>query len=66
MIRLEGDLQGLMQWFTNNGMSSNPSKFQIMFFELKGANKPCLNMKGRRPVSYSQTNVDRKIFHHNL
>ena len=25
MIRLENDLQGLMQWFTNNGMSTNPS-----------------------------------------
>ena len=47
MIRLENDLQGLMQWFTNNGMSANPSKFQIMFLGLKGAKKLCLNMNGQ-------------------
>ena len=46
MTRLEGDLQGLMQWFTNNGMSANPSKFQIMFLGLRGAKKLCLDMNG--------------------
>ena len=46
MIKLEGDLQGLMQWFTNNAMSANHSKFQIMLLVLKGAKKLCLNMKG--------------------
>ena len=43
MNGLEGDLQGLMQWFANNDMSANPSKFQIMFFGLKGAKRLCLN-----------------------
>ena len=49
MIRLEGDLQGcnLMQWFINNGMSANPSKFQIMFSGLNGEKKLCLNMNGQ-------------------
>ena len=47
MIRLENDLQGLMQWFTNNGMSANPSKFQVMFLGLKGSKKLCLNMNGQ-------------------
>ena len=47
MIRLENDLQGLMQWFNNNGMSANPSKFQIMFLGLKGAKKLCLDMNGQ-------------------
>ena len=47
MIRLENDLQGLMQWFTNNGMNANPSKFQVMFLGLKGAKKLCLNMNGQ-------------------
>ena len=28
-------------------MSANPSKFQIMFLGLKGANKLCLNIKGQ-------------------
>ena len=32
MIRLEGVLQGLMQWFANNGMIANQSKFQMMFW----------------------------------
>ena len=36
MIRLEGDLQRLMQWFTNNGMSAN-----------KEAKKLCLNKNGQ-------------------
>ena len=31
MIRLEGDLHRLMQWFTDNSMTANASKFQIMF-----------------------------------
>ena len=31
MIRLEAYLQGLIQWFTNNDMSANPTKFQIVF-----------------------------------
>ena len=47
MIRLEGDLQKLMQWFTNNSMSANPSKFQIMVLGLKEAKKLCLNMNGQ-------------------
>ena len=47
MIRLEGELQRLMQWFTNNGMSANPSKFQMMFLGLKEAKKLCLNMNGQ-------------------
>ena len=47
MISLEGDLQGLMQWFTNNGMSANASKFKVMFLGLKGAKKLCPNMNGQ-------------------
>ena len=31
MIRLEGDVNRLMKWFTDNGMKANLSKFQIMF-----------------------------------
>ena len=46
MIRLEGDLQELMQWFTNNGISANPSKFQ-MILRLKGANEICLYMNNQ-------------------
>ena len=35
MIRLAGDIQGLMQWFTNRGMSVKPSNFQVMCLGLK-------------------------------
>ena len=31
IIRLESDLHRMLQWFTDNGMEANPSKFQIMF-----------------------------------
>ena len=66
IIRLEGDLQGLMQWFTNNGMSANPSKFQIMFLGLKGAKKLCLNMNGQLIPSSEQVkllgvNIDNSL-----
>ena len=36
MIRLEGDLQGLLQWFTNHGMSANPSKMRNNVFGANG------------------------------
>ena len=31
IIRLESDLHRMLQWFNDNGMKANPSKFQIMF-----------------------------------
>ena len=36
-----------MEWYTANGMSANPSKFQIMFLGLKGKNTLCLNINGQ-------------------
>ena len=47
IIKLERDLQGLLEWYTANGMSANPSKFQIPFLGLKGKNKLCLNINGQ-------------------
>ena len=41
-----GVLQKLIDWFTENGMRTNPSKLQIMFLGRKVKNKLCLNMKG--------------------
>ena len=46
MIRLEGDVHRLMQWFTDNGMKANPSKLQIMFLGRKDMRKLCLNING--------------------
>ena len=36
MVPVEGNIQRLIQWFSKKGMSTNPSKFQIMFLRLKG------------------------------
>ena len=46
MTRLEGDMHRLMKWFSCNGMTANPSKFQIMFLGRKDMSKLCLNIKG--------------------
>ena len=66
MTRLEGDLQGFMQWFTNNGMSTNPSNFQVIVLGLKGTNKLCLNMKGKlirssEHVKFLDVNIDNSL-----
>ena len=47
LIKLERDLQEVLEWYTANGMSANPSKFQIMFLGLKRKNKLCLNINGQ-------------------
>ena len=47
IIKLERDLQEVLEWYTANGMSANPSKFQIMFLGLKRKNKLCLNINGQ-------------------
>ena len=64
MIRLEGDLQRLMQLFTNNGMSANSSKFQIMFLGLKEAKKLCLNgqlIPSCKHVKLLGVNIDNSL-----
>ena len=47
IIKLERDLQEVLEWYTANGMSANPSKFQIMFLGLKRKNTLCLNINGQ-------------------
>ena len=39
IVKLERDLQEVLEWYTANGMRANPSKFQIMFLGLKRQNK---------------------------
>ena len=48
ILKLERDLQEVLEWYTAKGMSANPSKFKIMFLGLKRKNKPCLNINGQR------------------
>ncbi len=47
MTRLDDDLQGIIQKLTNNSMSANSSKFQLIFSGVKGRNELCLNMRGQ-------------------
>ena len=46
IIRLESDLQRMLQWFNDNGMKANRSKFQIMFLGQEDMGKLCLNING--------------------
>ena len=43
-IKLKDDLQKLLDWFRNNGMCANPTKFQMMFLGLKSDNSFILNI----------------------
>ena len=31
IVKLEDDLQKILDWFKENGMCANPAKFQMMF-----------------------------------
>ena len=46
IIKLERDLQEVLEWYIANGMSANPSKIQILFLGFKGNNKLCLKING--------------------
>ena len=47
-IKLEDDLQKLLDWFKNNGMCANPAKFQMMFLGLKSDSSFILNTGGQQ------------------
>ena len=47
MIILQNDLQKLMKWFTNNGMSVISENSQIIILELKIKYEPCINMRSK-------------------
>ena len=57
IIRLESDLHIMLQWFTDNGMETNPSKLQIMFLGRKDISKLCLNINGLLIPSSKQVEV---------
>ena len=59
IIRLESDLHRMLQWFTDNGMKANPSKFQIMFLGQKDLSKLCLNINGLLITSSKQVKLLR-------
>ena len=44
MVKLEDDLQKIIDWFKENGMCANPGKFKMMFLGLKINSSLCLNI----------------------
>ena len=48
IVKLEDDLQKILNWFKENGMCANPAKFQMMFLGLKISNLLCLNIDGQK------------------
>ena len=66
MIRSEGDVLRLLKWFTDNGMTANPSKCQIMFLGRKDMSKLCLSITGNLIPSSNQVkllgvNIDNSL-----
>ena len=57
IIRLESDLHRMLQWFNDNGMKANPSKFQIMFLGQEDISKLCLNINGLLTSSSMQVKL---------
>ena len=48
IVKLEDDLQKILDWFIENGMCPNPAEFQMMFLGLKINNLLCLNIDGQK------------------
>ena len=48
IVKLEDDLQKILNWFKENRMCANPAKFQMMFLGLKINNLLCLNIDGQK------------------
>ena len=66
MIRLEGKLHRLMQWFTDNGIKVNPSNFLLMFLGREDMSILCLNINGHlipacNQVKLLEVNIDNSL-----
>ena len=66
IITLESDLHRMLQWFNDNGMKANPSKFQIMFLGQEDMSKLCLNITGllipsSKQVKFLGVNIDNSL-----
>ena len=66
IIRLESDLHRMLQWFNDNGMKANPSKFQIMFLGQENVSKLCLSIIGllfpsSKQVKLLGVNIDNSL-----
>ena len=57
LIRLDGDIHRLMQWFTDKSMKANASRFQIMFLGQRDMSKLFLNIKGHLIPSSNQVKL---------
>ena len=59
-------MQRMLQWFNDNGMKANPSKFQIMFLGQEDMSKLCLNINGllipsSKQVKLLGVNIDNSL-----
>ena len=66
IIRLETDLHRMLQWFNENGMKANPSKFQIMFLGQENMSNLCLSINGllipsSKQVKLLGVNIDNSL-----
>ena len=66
IISLESGLHRMLQWFNDNGMKANPSKFQIMFLGQEDMSKLCLNINGllissSKQVKLLGVNIDNSV-----
>ena len=66
IVKLEDDLQKILNWFKENGMCTNPAKFQMMFLGLKINNLLCLNIGGQKinqseHVKLLGVQIDKKL-----
>ena len=66
IIRLESDLHRMLEWFTDNGMKANPSRFQIMFLKQNDMSKLCLNINkllisSSKQVKLHGVNIDNSL-----
>ena len=56
----------MLQWFNDNGMKANPSKFQIMFLGQEDMSRLCLNINGLliplgKQVKFLGVNIDNSL-----
>lgn len=56
-IKLEDDIQKLLDLFKNDGMCASPAQFQMMFLGTKSDDSFCLNIGGQWVKQSKQVNL---------
>ena len=66
MVKLEDDLQKILDWFRENGMCANPAKFQMMCLGFEINTFLCLNIDGQKieqseHIEFLGVQIDDKV-----